>query len=342
MYTLEHWQDEPLPVITITDERVNLYAQYGVTMAAVAGCALSYRSLKLPAAWGLFEGLQEHGLLSRKNNWVENSSGRIAEMYLRTAQHHGLEPEQFTFIMKSDVPSSKRGIVRFHGAEMKDPGSKQDGILMARELGGGGWNGNGWGMGPNNTINPDQYACPYVSKYYETWMAAAILDAFGEFDDLIVPVGTGGTVVGLERGLRHRLGNKLTVVGAMCAPKEEIPGVRSFEKMKYIRQPWQDAVDERIEVTRIPSFLSAPWVSRAIRSNAGPSGGGTYVAACLYLENILKTQGKEALHGRKVVFVIHDEASQYVGDRLDEFPQEDFYPPTARTPRELIFGSNVK
>jgi cysteine synthase len=138
--------------------------------------------------------------------------------------------------------------------------------------------------------------------------------------------------------LRKRLGDKLTVVGAMCAPNEEIPGVRSLEKMKHIRQPWQDAVDERIEVTRRPSFLCAPSLSRAIQSNAGPSGGGTYVATCLYLEQILKTQGEEALQGRKVAFVIHDEASQYVGDRLDEFPQEDFYPPTARTPRELIFG----
>lgn len=258
-------------------------------------------------------------------------------MYLARAKKRGLDRHQFTFIIKDDVPGAKKGLVRFAGADRIDPGHKHNPIQFARDLGGGGWLGDHWGIGPNNTVNPDQYACPYTYTHYEGWASEKIVRYGGEFDDLIVPVGTGSTLIGLRRGI-HALtrGKKPVIVGALCADGVEIPGMRDLKRMELVRHPWKEAADVQIEVTRKPAFLCAAWVSWDIDSNVAPSGGAAYVATCLYLQGLL--DAGENLKGRRVLFVIHDEASQYVGDRLDEFPAKEFYMPTATVPRELIFG----
>ena len=337
MYPITEWKKERLPVIPITDERINFFAEHGVTMAAVAGCALSWRTLKLPAAEGLLDGLEERGLLGRDFNYIEASSGRMAEMFLARAKSRGLLRQQFTFLIRDDVPGAKKGLVRFSGADRIEPGRKRNPIQLARDMGGGGWNGNGWNVGSNNTVNPDQYASPFAYTHYEGWASESIVEGFGEFDDIVVPVGTGCTMIGLRRGLHKILKKKPTIVGAMCGDGVEIPGMRDLKRMELIRHPWREAADVLIDVERSPSFLCAPWISWEIDSNVGPSGGAAYVATCLYLQKLLD-DGVD-LNGRRVLFVIHDEASQYVGDRMDEFPMEAFYPPTATHPRKLIFGN---
>ncbi len=337
MYPISDWKKERLPVIPIKDERVNFFAKYGVEMAAVAGCALSWRTLKLPAAEGILDGLDAHGLLRSDVNYAEASSGRMAEMYLARAKSRGLRRDQFTFLIRDDVPGAKKGIVRFGGADRIEPGRKSNAIQLARDMGGGGWNGKGWNIGANSTVNPDQYATPYAYTHYEGWASENIVEQFGEFDDIVVPVGTGSTMIGLRRGLHARLEKKPNIIGAMCADGVEVPGMRDEKKMAFVRHPWREAADAIIKVSRSPSFLTAPWISWEIDSNAAPSGGAAYVATCLYLEQLRRKDAK-LLHDRRVLFVIHDEASQYVGDRMDEFPMEAFYLPTATLPEELIFG----
>ena len=195
-------------------------------------------------------------------------------------------------------------------------------------------------------LNLDQYANPNIKLLYRDAVAPAILDTFGDFSMLVAPIGTGGTLIGLSEGFRSRLG--ITCVGAMCAPDQEIPGMRDVKGMEEVKQPWQKALagdlDQRIEVERRAAFLCAPWINRLTGVPAGASGGAAYIAGCRAIQRCIEKGTLDSIRDKKtgkikMLIVIHDDVGPYLADRFTtEFRMEDFHPSTATPPQQLIFG----
>jgi cysteine synthase len=153
-------------------------------------------------------------------------------------------------------------------------------------------------------------------------------------------VGTGGTVIGLGAGLRERV-EDVTVVGAMCASGEEIPGVRDLERMKEITLPWQDALSDCIEVEARVSYLSSLWFNWAEGLTPGLSGGLTYVAALKFLKKRKDEGTLDALRSKdgkiQTVIVFHDGWRPYLVDRFPMLPTDYQSPTTAPKPWELLW-----
>ena len=335
MYT-DDWMKAKIPVVPITDKRVNMFQENGIELFAIAGCALPRGSFKTPAVAGLVNAALACGALQQGDIVVEASSGRTGNELVHMTRGGVSE---VWLVMKLDVPATKRGLPMIGGARIITPEPGLTPIETARKIGGGWdrehkmWKKNG------KFLNLDQYGSPHVSDLYETWAVPKILDEIETFDILVTGIGTAGTLVGLSNGFRKRLGDSVTIVGVLCKDGHEIPGMRDLAGMKDIFQPWEEACDYRVTVERDTAFLCAPWLDWTANLPAGPTGGATYAAACRIAKKMIQEGTLDPSGKTRIAFVVHDDITPYVADRfLTEFPMENFNPTTAKLPKELIFG----
>ena len=84
-------------------------------------------------------------------------------------------------------------------------------------------------------------------------------------------MGTSGTMTGIGKYLKQE---KPSVVNlAVCtAPGERVPGPRSFALMDPVKFPWQDAVDQIVEVGANDSYSMSLQLCRE-GLICGPSSG---------------------------------------------------------------------
>ena len=326
-YDHEYWRNASVPVIPIRDHSVNPFMDEGLEMAVIDGTAIG-GTFKVAAADGILCGLREHGLIEPGKRYIDASSGRYAFAMLKRCIAYGARQQQFTFIIKNDVPAAKAGAAIVGGAWTTSPKSPDlDPIVEARTRGGGGWVGDTWGIGNDNTIHTDQYGSPFAQLIYREVIAKKILDAAGEFDYLVCPIGTGAMFVGLYDGLASELGERLYPVGVMCEDGHEIPGMRDIGKMQNVLHPWQRVAAKgcTIKIERDPAFLCSPRIFRSTGVFAGPSGGACLAAAHRLVISIFQEKGLDALHNKKILLVVHDDATPYIGDRyITEYPLEAF------------------
>lgn len=339
----ENWKDSPLPVIRVRDERLDLFASYGVEIHAVAGCALRGGSFKLPAMGSLLDAALQEGLLGKGTELWEGTSGRSGGCLARLARKPPYEVADVVCVMNLDTPHAKRGAIVVAGARVVTPHVGLTPAETARVMGGGGWRPDGWRKN-GNILNLGQYDNPAIKNGYRDWATQKIIKQVGEFDLLVSPVGTGGTVIGLSEGFKSLF--PVIVVGALCADGHEIPGMRDEARMKEVTQPWREAVDHIIKVDRDTAFLCAPWLDWGTQIPAGPSGGATYVAFCRFIQNLIELRELDRIRNYKTgkikaLFVIHDDVMPYVADRfMTEFALDNFHESTAKSPKQLVFGSS--
>lgn len=344
---VDEWKSFPVPVVPVTDPRVNMFISRGIHMDAVLGYAMPFGSLKLPAAESLIDAAFASGVLQPGDEIVEASSGRMGNALVHRARPRKIS---VTLVMKPDVPRAKWSWPCIAGARIVTPDLGLSPIATARKMGGGGWVSGGWRKN-GKVVNLDQYAAPALATYYRDNVAPKIFERIAEFDVIVIPVGTGGTIVGLSRYIRNRVGDSVIVVGAMCIDshgrqrKNEIPGMRERADMVEIFQPWEEACDYILEVERDAAFLCAPWLDWSHNITAGPSGGAAYVAMCRFANRILSDPAIEARARKagigvvRMLFIVHDDVVPYAGDRFTtEYALENFHPSTAHTPAKLIFG----
>jgi cysteine synthase len=338
------WEKARLPVVPVYDKRVNMFADCGVEMAFVAGNSLPLGSFKFLAAKSLLDFALDSGVFQKGDVPVEATSGRTGNAITALAFGEPYCASGVLLVMKTDVPVSKRAGPAVWGAQIIGPDYELTPIQTARKIGGGGWTGSRLEKN-GKLINLDQYANLHVADLYRDWAAPKIIDDFGEFDVSVIPGGTGGTLIGLNEGFQNRFDHKITRVVALCAPKQEIPGMRDeLIGMSEVAQPWQKARDYTIEVQRRAAFLCAPWITRVTQIPAGPSGGATYVAGCMFLQQLIDKGKLDSIRNQKtglikMLMVIHDDIGPYLADRfLSEFSLEEFRPATASLPQKIIFG----
>jgi cysteine synthase len=352
-YFLDSFENARLPLAPVMSDHLNLFAQYGVTLAAIGASTSPYGSFKIFAAEGIVQRAHLEGILSDPDReFVEATSGCMGYALVKLLwQKYGIHPQRISLIMKSDVPKPKQYRPVVAGAKVIT--TSGDTIALARSMGGGGWNiEKGFWNTSSLVINFDQYSCPDVKNYYRDRAVPEILDALthkdyplrdaGEPDYLFVPLGTGGTAIGLKEGLVARCGKDTKVIVVACAEGEEIPGMRTRKDSAppKVYQPWEKVTDGYIDVDREPSFLCAPQIEEETEFPTGPSGSATYVGSMLYFQNLIEQGREDEVRGKNVQFVIHDTPDPYM-ERYENFPVEDLRSDTRRSPRELIFGKQA-
>lgn len=345
---LKRLEGERLPVVPVLDPILNMFEKEGIQMFAILGSRLRNQSFKRLAALSLLYEAKEQGALQKDDVVVEATSGRTGNEFAREARNSPFYASNVILVMKKDVPIAKQSAPIIAGATVVNPEFGSMPITTARKIGGGGWGENGWAKRVKNRIsyvNLDQYAAPSVKVLYREWAVPQVLEQIDDFQVLVSPIGTGGTLIGLSEGFRNHFGTtNIKIVGAICADGDEIPGMRDLAGMEEIRQPWQEASDQVLKVSRKPAFLCVPWLSWRLNEAAGPSGAATYVAACHYAQQIINSGEINALRSGKtykvnILFVIHDDVMPYVADRfMNEFSMTNFHPSSAKSPEKLIFG----
>lgn len=342
-YYLDNFdRPHPLPVIPVCDD-LNPFRKDGVELYVALGYHLPYDTMKFLAVLGLLTNARETGILEPGDVLVEATSGASGYVLAQLGTAEPFSASRVVLIMKDDVPLGKRFPPYFAGAEIRPPESGVSGIGTARKLGGGGWKpGKKWRKSREGWLNLDQYANPANGVLYCDWAAPKILEQIRDVNVFCGPVGTGGTIVGLSEGLRGRLGREnVTIVGAMCAPGEEVPGVRDLDAMKEISTPWQRAIDERIEVPAKPSYLAAAWLQWLMSLPVGLSSGLDCVAAWLFLKKHKENGDLDRFRNQRdgkirVVILCHDNARPYVVDRFPMLPTKWQKPRTAPWPWDVL------
>lgn len=298
-----------LPVVRLNDELLNPFAQDGVALHAVLGGELPYQTMKSLAVLGLLIEAKSKGRIKPgETTLVEATSGATGRCLAQFALSDHFGVRAVVLVMKNDAPFAKRNGPYFAGARIEPPQEGLSPIGTARRM----CARDGW-------LNLDQYANPANALLYRTWAAPKIIAGGLAPDLLVAPVGTGGTAIGLGRGLRAAFPG-LKIIGAMCASGEEIPGMRDEAGMTGIKLPWQNALDERVCVKAEAARLGAVWLQWADGIDAGLSGGATLAAALSFLRKN-KQEGKlDELRNRKggidVLIVVHDNAAYYLPDRF--------------------------
>jgi cysteine synthase len=304
--------------------------------------------MKFLAALGLAMDARERGLLTPETVIYEATSGATGRNLAMIMPSKPFGVKGVTLIMNDDVPLGKKFPALLAGATIISPHQGLSGIATARKLGGGGWKPDGaWAPAEDGGLTLDQYANPANATFYRDRAAPEIARQVGTTRKvvLVAPVGTGGTIVGLSQGLRDRY-REVMVVGAMCAPGQEIPGVRDLQHMKEITLPWRDALsapfeDHRVEVEARPSYSSCLWFAWTQGLTPGISGGLAYVAALKFLKKRKEAGTLDALRDEngkvQIVIVFHDSWSAYLTDRFTAFlPREYQIPALAPKPWEQL------
>ena len=325
--------DWPLPVTHVCDS-LNPLAGEGVVMYAVLGYHLPYDTMKFLTVLGLLEDAQTSGKLAGVNTLVEATSGATGYVLTQLARSQPFDIRRVVLIMKEDVPLGKRYPPHLAGAEIRPPDEGLSPISTARRLSGSADDHGLW-------LNLDQYANMAGANYHRDWVAEKIFAATGEISVICPAVGTGGTVIGLRQALARRMPNA-SMVGVMCAPQEEIPGVRDLDGMKEILLPWREGLTDTVEVTTRMAYLSALWFQWEMGLTPGASGGLSYAGALQYLYKRRAEGTLDALrrkHDGKIVVVVlfHDNARPYVTDRFTVFLSAEMQrPQTAPRPWSLL------
>jgi cysteine synthase len=342
---LPRFNDWPVPVELIAKE-LNPFADKGVRLWAVLGYRLPYSTMKIYGVLGLLKAAKAAGKLKGVHTLVEATSGAFGLVLTHFARDEEFGISRVLLIMKKGVPAGKYFPPYYSGAEIREPDPGLSAIATARELGGGGYQSDGswksW-KSKDGYLNLDQYGNPHATTLYRDIVAPKILEGLAknnasDFKMFVSPVGTGGTNTGLSEAFRKSQ-KDLRFIGAMCAPGESIPGMRSIADMKEINLPWHQVIDQIIEVKADPAWLAVLQISHYTGMLVGISSAATYIAALMALKQHEKAGTLESLRGENgfidVPMIFHDGARPYIANEVAAL--EKFLGPNAPMPWELLW-----
>lgn len=302
---VQRWNEWPFPVIRIPNE-LNPLATDGVEFSVALAHHLPYENIKFLTVLGLLNGARKSGTLTGAHTLVEATSGSTGVTLANMARSYG--SFRVKLVVASDIPDGKRYPLILAGAELIPPEEGLSGIATARKLG-----------TLSGLHNLDQYGNLDGTFYHEIFAAEKIANQPGGPPDVFITgVGTGGTVVGISRGLRKRA-EKITVVGVLLAPGQEIPGVRDRKRMAEITLPWEEAVDELVEISTRPSYLASLWFSWIMGLTLGPSSGFAYLGGLKFLQQRKAAGTLDALRnkeGKIRATILSPDGNRPYGDRF--------------------------
>jgi len=223
-------------------------------------------SLKIIPTYYILKDAHEKGLLEGIHTIVENTSGNFGANLAIWAPHFGIK--NVMLCIPNDLAEGKTATLKRYGVEMTviTRDNAIGGIALAKQMG-----------EQPGFFCPRQYDNE-MNVYAHYDHTAPLIDRLTNEKTRIVfaSVGTSGTIGGLSKFGWGKYGKgDYVVIGVLCAPKAEIPGARSRDRMKQIGLPWQTFADDFVEVDTYNAYLT----SKILDSNgfpAGPSSGMAY------------------------------------------------------------------
>jgi cysteine synthase len=332
-YYKASWQKWPLPVMSVPD-RLNPFYADEVDLSIVLASHLPYENIKFLTVLGLLMGAEEFGVLRGVDTLVEATSGNTGVVIASMARAFGIQ--RVKLIVAPDLPDGKRYPLILAGAEVLPPEDGLSPISTARKMGNAG--------GFSGMVNLDQYANLDGARLHEIFTGPKILAQVSCPPTVFVTgVGTGGTLVGISRCFRNRF-DKIRVVGVLCAPGQEIPGVRDLHRMKEITLPWKESLDVFVEIETRPSYLASLWFNWVMGITPGPSSGFAYLGALKFLKEQKDAGTLDSLRnseGRVHVVILFPDGNRPYGDRfMANLLREYLKPTTAPLPWQLLWQEN--
>ena len=255
-------------------------------------------SVKDRAALGIVRDALERGEVPRKT-LLDSTSGNTGIAYAWLGAALGV---RVALIMPSNVSDARKRIARSFGAELifSDPLELSDGaIRLARKLA---------QDEPSKWFYADQYSNEANPRAHEQGTAREIWDqTSGRVTHAVIGIGTGGTVMGVGRGLK-RLSSKVRVVA--IEPAEPMHGLEGLKHMptSIVPRIYKEAeLDRKLSIETDAGWDMADRLIRDEGLFAGHSAGAA-AAGAVQIARELAARGD----GGVVVTLFPDRADRYL------------------------------
>ncbi len=306
----------PLPLVELPD-RLNPFRADGVRIFAKMASLTPLLNIKALPVWNMLQEAESSGRLRDVHTLVENSSGNTALSLAVMAGLFGIGT--VTAFVPFDIAPGKLDLLRIAGVQpylKRGIPGETSGIAEARHM----------GQAPGY-FNPSQYENDANPAAYEKWFAPQIWhQTRGKLTLFAAGLGTTGTLIGCSRYFR-KISDKVKIVGAICAPNQAIPGVRSRARLGEIEFDWEPAADAIIEVGTKESFLLSLRLCRT-GLMAGPSSGFTLAGLHRYLKARKGEGGLDVLRNAEgevvSAFVCSDTPLPYLDKYSTHLDAEEF------------------
>ncbi len=313
-----------LPLVELPST-LNPYTDDNVRIFAKLMNMLPLGNVKAAPAFNMIEEKYLSGELEGVNRIVENSSGNTVSSVALVARHFGINNIQS--YVPAEISWHKLLMLLFFGiepivnVEPENPveGDPQSGVSKARV-----------DALEDGVINPGQYHNEANPRAHEKWTAEQIWQQTGgNIDIFCAGLGTTGTIIGNSRSLKSKKPT-LRVVGAMRAPDNYVPGVRTEKLLKMVGFDWRKHVDQIERVKTAESYRLSLEMSRA-GIIVGPSSGLALAGLLQYLERLKADNGFDEIRNGKtgnitVVFPCPDGPLPYL-DEYFKYVDPTHFPP---------------
>lgn len=266
-------------------------------------------SIKLKAARGMIDGAVDLGIDLSRTRLIESTSGNlgIALAAICAARQYSL-----TCVVDANTNAAATEVIRALGAEVV--------TITERDANGGFLGSRIAYIEARLTTDPDlywlnQYANPDNPAAHAHHTAPAVLEAFGQVDELFVGSGTCGTLMGCVEYFRRwspdtrivavDAEGSVTFKGAPAA--RHIPGLGTSRRPEILDV---NAPDDVVHVAEWETVRECRWLARTVGLLAGGSTG-TVLAA-------VRRQAEEMDPSATVVAISPDLGERYLSTVYDD------------------------
>ncbi|WP_437682110.1 cysteine synthase A [Sorangium sp. So ce131] len=259
---------------------------------------------------------EKRGLLRPGKEIVEPTSGNtgIALAFVAAARGYPL-----TLTMPETMSIERRKLLVAYGANLvltEGPRGMSGAVAKAEEIA---------ASNPDRYVLLQQFKNPANAAIHESTTGPEIWeDTAGKIDILVSGVGTGGTITGVSRFIKHRKGKAITSVAVEPAHSPVLTQTRAGEPLKPGPHKIQgigagfvpdvldlSIVDEVEQVTNDEAIAFARRLTREEGILSGISSG----AAAAVAARIAKRKENE---GKTIVVVLPDSGERYLSTSLFE------------------------
>lgn len=230
---------------------------------------------------------------------LDSTSGNTGIAYAWIGAALGI---RVALVMPENVSEARKRITRHFGAQIlySDPLEQSDGaIRLARKLA---------QEEPGKWFYADQYSNEANPRAHELGTAPEIWEQTqGRVTHAVIGIGTGGTIMGLGRGLKAR--NRAIKVIAV-EPAEELHGLEGLKHMASSIVPRiyrLSELDRKLSIATDSGWEMAERIVREEGLLAGHSAGAAAVGA-VQVANELSARGERGV----VVTLFPDRADRYI------------------------------
>ncbi len=313
-----------LPMVELPEE-LNPFAGEKIRIFAKLMGMSPLANVKAIPAYNMIREMHRRGDLEGVDRLVENSSGNTVSSMALVARQYGVERTQS--YVPSEISWNKLLMLLFFGIEPivneepQNPSENdpESGVYKAKADG-----------EAADAINPGQYDNEDNPEAHEKWTGPQIWEQTdGKIDIFCAGLGTTGTLIGNSKYLKSKNSN-IRVVGALRAPDQYVPGVRTENLLKLVGFDWREHVDYIEPVETVVSYRLSMDMSRK-GIVVGPSSGLALAGLLQHLEGLKQNNGLEELRDQKTgeilcVFPCPDGPIPYL-DEYFKYVDRSQFPP---------------